>query len=377
MKHLRLLVLLLLINNVNAQSVVRISQDNVTFRKCSSLKCPSIGTLNESDAGKFVKKDGEQTIDGYGTDSWYQIVIGADTGSVFGALVDVLPDESKEIALNIDGKIHGTEVNIRQCGSIKCDIVTTLYKGDKVKVISKTPYRDKINSAWSNWYQIDFQGVKGYIYGSLLTIEDPTVLQFTEKGKIYDSPNGQVTHSMPKGKTLDIIKKGKSELIRPFGRHYWYEVALTEGKKGWVFGGMTTKSSTPVDCQCVDFVKHNLTISGPTKNAFEWNEVLTGQIPLTINGKENQTLHYKEIKDSIFQIGDIVVFDKAHSEAHDLYGHIGFFKDKRILGDKTQILIEGGNHPDKKNEYFSKSRCNNVSNKWYLLDENVRVFREH
>ncbi|MFK7945949.1 MAG: SH3 domain-containing protein [Saprospiraceae bacterium] len=376
MKHIIYIVLSFVVYQSYGQSTLRISQNNVTFRKCSSLKCASIGTLNESDGGKIIQKENEETIDGYGTHPWYRVVIGQDTGSVFGALVDVLPDKSKEIQLNINGNVHGTEVNIRECGSINCDIVTTLFKGDKVKVISKTPYRDEINSAWTNWYFIEFEDVKGYIYGSLLTVDDSTVLQFTQKGKIYNAPNGQVTHSIKAGKILDILQKGKSENIRPFGRHYWYQVALAEGKKGWVFGGITTKASTPVDCQCVDFVKHQLQITGATKNAFEWDEILTGMIPITQHNNSNQILNYTEIKDSSFQFGDIVVFDNQHSEVHHLYGHIGFFKDKRIIDGKLEILIEGGNHPNKQHEYFTKSRCNNVSEKWYLLDENVRVFRE-
>jgi hypothetical protein len=359
---------------LNAQSTVRISQDNVTFRKCSSLKCPSIGILNESEGGKLIKTENEETIDGYGTHPWYQVIIGKDTGFVFGGLIEIIPNESKEILLNIDGSVGGTIVNIRNCGSLECDIVTTLYKGDKLKVISKTPYRDKIGSAWTNWYRVVYQGFEGYIYGSLLITDDLTVLYLIKDSKIYDQPNGQITHSFRKGQNLDILTEGESSVIHPFGRHYWYEVALTEKDKGWIFGGVTSAASKPVDCQCVDFVKHQLKISGPTKNAHEWDEVLLGMITV-IKDDIKQNLSYVEIKDSTFQDGDIIIFDNNHSQAHDLYGHIGIYKDKRVVNNKTEILIEGGNHPDKEKEYYTKSRCNNISEKWYILDEYVKAFR--
>ena len=63
---------------------------------------------------------------------------------------------------------------------------------------------------------------------------------------------------------------------------------------GWVFGAYTSKNKTYVDCQCVDYVKNTLSITGPTKNAFEWEDALFGRIPVTINGLET-TLNYEEV----------------------------------------------------------------------------------
>lgn len=62
--------------------------------------------------------------------------------------------------------IANSGLNIRTEGSLDADIITALPKGEEIKVISKDD---------SEWHEIEYKDIKGYMYARWLSNEKPTV----------------------------------------------------------------------------------------------------------------------------------------------------------------------------------------------------------
>lgn len=372
----------------------KIKVDDANLRACAGINCTITKLLKKGDGCRVIHTEKLESIDGYGTNTWAEIQVNNSRGFVYGALIEIIPNKEGLITLNKRAKINTNNTNVRICPLRKCDILFQIPKGSFCYVIGKTKTTTKLPNTHQAypWYLITFNGKTGFVYGSLLEFDVEPIINSADdndisSGEMIQIDSLEVDLFNEQKQKIGIIQNGgsypllevskKSELRRPFGRYYWYKIELVSGQTGWVFGAFTSKINTPVDCQCVDFVKHKFKITGPTKNAFEWDEVLLGQIDLTIDGKPNR-LSAEEIFDfSKVKKGDIAIFDNEHPEAHPDYGHIGFVvgKKTRSNGATPQILIEGGNHKVSKKSYYTANRCNNISKKFYTLNTKVRFFR--
>lgn len=386
MKQLLTIVLLTIFCNLEILGQTGITNAaDIKVRQCSGLKCPVVGKLERGVKCEIISYGKIERIDGYGKYSWLKIKTDNLEGYVFGGLINVEFKNNDEIIVNKTGYLRDEEVNVRICPDLKeCPVLTQIPKGAYVQIHSKTKQVVELKSLGKHpWYFIEIGNVKGYVFGGLVRFEKNKLTIDSSYVNIYDTPDidlGKQVDIANKGDQYTIVKQSpESELIRPYGRNYWYQIKNDNSKEslGWIYGVFTSKyKKADVDCQCVDYVKKILSITGPTKNAFEWDEVLKGDISLTIKGEES-FLDYQEITDiNKAQPNDIVIFDKRHSEADNQYGHIGIFKKIIKKNNEIRILIEGGNHQVPLKYFYSKNGCSNVSKKIYKHNQFVRIFRE-
>ena len=385
MKFKITIILLIIFQSLPAASQfnkVVVLSDKIKLRSCDNLECNVINVLPIGSVCDILGYGREETLENYGTNRWISVQFKNKVGFVYGGFVQNQPNNFSppdKTSLG-NGYIREENVNIRSCPELKnCKILFQLNKGQYCKVISKTDKIDEVAGMGKHpWYLIEIDRQRGYVFGALLVIQTSKIIIDSINVRLYDQPNQKVIHLLDQNKKHTIISQSKkSEVIRPFGRHYWYKIKNNEIPTGWVYGAFTSKSSSPVDCQCVDFVKNKLSITGPTKNAFEWDQVLFGNIPVTIKGKYS-TLNYEEIFDhSKLTTGDVVIFDKLHSQVDQRFGHIAFLKKIKKENHKQYVVVEGGNHQVPLRYFYNNMGCNNISLKAYQLNQYVRFFRPH
>jgi len=366
------LIVVLLGFSVNAMNVTYndrqavITVNKAKMRSCQGLSCSIVGLLVEGTVVEIIEEYHKEIIGKYGEHPWYKIKQGTQIGYIFGGLLKQVGNSKIK---KIQSGLAKMDTNLRSCPSWSCD---------KLMVVANETYFTLLEVVKGGWIKVKLLGNTnkarvGYLHKKTLDItEDYLIINFP-KINIYDKIDGIPISLVKRGERLQVNKRAaKSAVKRPYGRYYWYKVTLVSGKQGWIFGAGTTKEKDPVDCQCVDYVKRRLQITGPTKNAFEWNDVLLGQITVEQNHKKIQ-LQYKEIFTPT--VNSIAVFDTTHQEVHPLYGHVGIVKEVRSdKGNTTDILIEGGNQKVPVKYFYEKMRCGNVSRKWYKYGEGIRFF---
>ena len=383
--YLVFLFCLLTAGRLTGQHWAEVNTDWTKMRNCESVKCRVLMSLRKGDVCKIMDSGLLEDVDSYGTNAWLRVNFEGHNGYVYSPLLDPIQDLGNSIKVEKQGSVTGTSVNVRYCPDTRCGATFALYRGDPIYIIRMTKRKQNIQPLGSHpWYYIEYNGKRGFVFGALVQEDGQSVVAEsltldTSRVSLYDVPNGRMVGIVKNGRSYPILRKSaESEVVRPYGRHYWYEISDRGQSIGWVFGGLTSKSGEAVDCQCVDFIKHSLDITGPTKNAFEWNQVLTGLIPVTLRGRRT-FLDYQEIPtlDSA-RAGDLVVFDKFHPEVHEDYGHIGIFvKKKKLNNNRFVLTVEGGNHDGSNLNYYHKERCNNVSKKEYRhIAPDIRFFRQ-
>ncbi|MCO6493318.1 MAG: SH3 domain-containing protein [Phaeodactylibacter sp.] len=362
-----------------------VNTDQAKLRSCSGLDCPVIGVLRAGQQCEILRTERLEEIGGYGINTWVEALVNNKSGFVYGALLRLVPQERNLIRLQKTAFSSESRANVRTCPDRMCDILFQLPEGSLFQVLGQTDFTDRIAGQGEgyHWYLIEYQGKTGFIHGSVLAFNENTgnalAIQ-AEKAEVYNvcSEEREAIASVSRGQVFPVLRQSDaSELIRPYGRYYWYLIDLGQGQLGWVYGAFTSKAGAPVDCQCVDFVKHALDVSGPTRNAFEWHEVLLGQVQVDIGGAPGYLRYRQVVPPEQAREGDIAVFGKAHPEAHPDYGHIGFVARLATSPDGylRHVEIEGGNHQVPIEDYYVDKRCNNVSKKWYSVDQNVRFYR--
>lgn len=170
-----------------------------------------------------------------------------------------------------------------------------------------------------------------------------------------------------------LSRSEKSENIRSIGRHYWYQIEIKDSS-GWVFGGNTSKSTEPVDCQCVDYLKHYFNLNRYTANAADWGGILLPELSEK-NATQLVNIPYEYVKVDTPEVGDIVIFGRGYeygSQNTKKYGHIGFFVG--YIGE--DLLVKGANHPEPITyHYTDEFRCNNISEKRYKNSSEITFYR--
>jgi len=215
----------------------------------------------------------------------------------------------------------------------------------------------------------------GFVFSPLSQLGEDWLTIEEKETYLHNEVNGSIVFKVSPGIRLPILEQNStSEVIRPYGRNFWYRVLLPNNETAWVYGGYTSQKTAPVNCQCVDYIKSVLKITGPTKHAKDWGDVLLGQIEVSQNG---QLTHLNYSTSSLPQTGDIAVFSNTHSEVNQKYGHIGIIRNIKMNQGKRLLLIEGANH-DKLHwhSYYQVGQCNNISKKWYSYNSDITFYQK-
>lgn len=82
----------------------------------------------------------------------------------------VLPATSVLSVQSSWGVVKSTHLRLRDNPSLESEVVTTLWRGSLLEVLSKTDQREKIEGEEDFWYQISFEGISGWVFGAYLEI---------------------------------------------------------------------------------------------------------------------------------------------------------------------------------------------------------------
>ena len=64
--------------------------------------------------------------------------------------------------------ITSTHLRLREQSSIESPVVTTLWRGNVLEVLSKQNRREEIEGETDYWYQVRYGGLQGWVFGSYL-----------------------------------------------------------------------------------------------------------------------------------------------------------------------------------------------------------------
>ncbi|MFK7946820.1 MAG: SH3 domain-containing protein [Saprospiraceae bacterium] len=154
--------------------------------------------------------------------------------------------------------VRGTDVNVRNCAGLDCDIEFQVNTGEQCNVISAVGEQEIDGYGINKWYKVDFNGHEGTIYGAFLdfpqknTITSPIIN--TTIGTITgvdvnvrdgaDLFNTTRLFKLNTGDQVDVIGKTSNYFICGLGSYPWYQIRYNN-QKGYVFGAfIQTKNST-------------------------------------------------------------------------------------------------------------------------------------
>jgi len=120
-----------------------------------------------------------------------------------------------------EAKVIGDNLNVRTSPDLSAEILTKLSKGVKVKVLNES----------GDWYNIDYNGTTGWVYGQYISFEDKPIGVGIIDGNGVNirtspviSPDNIITQAH-KGDTFDVLECAGD----------WYRIQLPGQKFGWVF----------------------------------------------------------------------------------------------------------------------------------------------
>lgn len=68
------------------------------------------------------------------------------------------------------GVVKSTHLRLRENPSLESKVITTLWRGGVLEVLSKTDQRETIEGEEDYWYRISFEGLSGWVFGAYLEI---------------------------------------------------------------------------------------------------------------------------------------------------------------------------------------------------------------
>ena len=173
-------------------------------RKQGGMNSPVIMKLKAGTKVKVLAEDG----------GWYKIEYNGTTGWIYSNLLSVngkVPGQSTvKQSAKFKGKV-GTVVNlgsneslnVRSNGTTNAPIVTTLPEGTHVKVLNEN----------GGWYQIEYNGVTGWVYSSYLQVgaasSSNTTSNSTSSSKSSSSTSNSTSRSKPSSSTSNSTSSSK------------------------------------------------------------------------------------------------------------------------------------------------------------------------
>jgi len=155
--------------------------------------------------------------------------------------------------------VRGTQVNVRDCAALNCDVLFQLNTGDKCKVLFNMKDENILGYGINSWYKIEANGKEGFIYGAFLDfISNDLKTAASNKSQDLASITANQVNArtcgglacnkafqLNVGDKIKIIGKTNDYFVPGIGKKPWYEVEHN-GQKGFVYSHF-------VDCQNCDF----------------------------------------------------------------------------------------------------------------------------
>ncbi len=83
--------------------------------------------------------------------------------------IDLPPTQVLEQSTNY-AVIISSHLRLRTEPSVKAKAVTTLWKGYILEIVSKSSKMDNVEGVDNYWYQISYDGLKGWVFGSYIKL---------------------------------------------------------------------------------------------------------------------------------------------------------------------------------------------------------------
>lgn len=214
---------------VDAQeNEVTVNVTSLKVRTGPGLTYDTIGAVTNNDKLDVIGKEND----------WLQINFGNSTGWVASwyTTKESLELTNKQIVSKVN------RLNVRTEPTTSSAVVGQLQEGD-----SANAYKSE-----GDWIEIDFQGSKGWINQSYITVTEQTVRNDTPSGEnvfevSVDALNVRSKADLTSQKIGQVNKGDQYTVIDSY--HNWVQLELDNGEKGWVYSfyGTFSSTSTPLE----------------------------------------------------------------------------------------------------------------------------------
>lgn len=207
------------------------AQENEVTVNVASLKVRSGPGLTYNTIGAVTKSD---KLDVIGKENdWLQINFGSTTGWVASwyTTKESLELTNKQIVSKVN------RLNVRTEPTTSSAVIGQLQEGD-----SANAYKSQ-----EDWIEIDFQGRKGWINQSYITVTEQTARTGTSPSEnvfevSVDALNVRTKADLT-SKKIGLVNRGDKFSVID-SDHNWVQVELENGKKGWLYSFYGTFSTT-------------------------------------------------------------------------------------------------------------------------------------
>ncbi len=217
---------------VDAQgNEVTVNVDSLKVRSGPGLTYNIIGAVIKNDKLDVISKEKD----------WLQVNFGNSTGWVASwyTTTESLELTNKQIVSKVN------QLNVRTEPTTSSAVIGQLQEGD-----SADAYKSQ-----GDWIEIDFQGRKGWINESYITLTEQTVSKNTNTTENIFEVSVDALNVRSKAdltsKKIGLVNKGDQFSIID-SDHNWVQVELENGEKGWLYsfyGTFTTSSSSITSAQ--------------------------------------------------------------------------------------------------------------------------------
>lgn len=169
----------------------------------------------------------------------------------------LLPEQgySQEAAI-----VRGSNVNVRVGAGTQHGVVFQMNTGDRCRLLGFENEEEIVGYGYNYWYQIEFQGQIGYIYGAFLDfIFDNAQVNQRQyaRGTMQTITANQVNvrdcaslecnklFQLNRSDVVEVVARSNPYFIQGLGAYPWYKIQY-QGQSAYVFGAF-------VDCSNCDF----------------------------------------------------------------------------------------------------------------------------
>ena len=243
--------------------------------------------------------------------------------------------------------ITGDDVFVREGPSTEYRPITTLNKGDKVRVVDN--YKNKHNN---NLYMViaDNYKAKDLDTNTEIILHKGLAIEYLEG----NNRGGAICKIQVNGKDKRVLLPtgfavGTSDVVQHISADNWYNVQLTDGKTGWVYGEFIKFISTNNSA-------HN---GGDIEGLAKLDELLESNTVYGIHLQED----YQQASKKFAAKGWKIVHQVAYNP--------GFFAKENEYGFKESILYSGGDEV----VYYVESKNTDALDNYYNSIEKILTAR--
>ena len=297
-----------------------VTADALRLRSEPSTDASTITYLSSGDVVEVLNKKGD----------WYLVTYDGYTGYVYAAYLSTRTSEAaadgflEESMAGKTGVITGDEVNFREGPSTDDAVLSRLYSGDEVTIVSIT----------GGWCRVDQDGTVGYVNADYISVDGLPLVN--PKGVVTgDCVNVRSTPSMDGGILTKVYGGSMVDLLSVDGD--WYAVSV-DGTRGYIRSdyiriytpGTASGVGAEAAAAAYEYLGVRYRYGGASPSGFDCSGFtmyiygLFGySLPHSATSQWNNTGTYVERSD--LQPGDLVLFCDPSRSNGKACSHVGIY----------------------------------------------------